>query len=30
MNSPYEAAKRLYRESVALVSTGERFNEYLQ
>jgi hypothetical protein len=29
MNSPYEAAKRLYKESQSLVSTGERFLEYL-
>jgi hypothetical protein len=29
MNSPYEAAKRLFRESESLISTGERFLEYL-
>jgi len=29
MNSPYEAAKRLSRESLALINTGERFVEYL-
>lgn len=30
LNSPYEAAKRLQRECKALVSTGDRYLEYLR
>lgn len=29
LNSPYEAAKRLSRESQSLVNTGERYKKYL-
>ncbi len=29
LNSPYEAGKRLQRESTNLLSTGDRFLEYL-
>lgn len=29
LNSPYEAAKRLARESSSLLATGQRFLEYL-
>ena len=29
LNSPYETAKRLSRESQSLVSTGERYLQYL-
>lgn len=30
LNSPYEAAKRLSRESVSLQATGGRFYQYLE
>jgi hypothetical protein len=30
LNSPYEAAKRLSRESENLLSTGSRFQQYLE
>ena len=30
LNSPYEAAKRLQRESTNLLATGQRFVEYLE
>jgi hypothetical protein len=30
LNSPYEAGKRLQRESTNLLSTGARFLEYLE
>ena len=30
MNSPYEAAKRLSRESQSLMNTGERYLKYLE
>lgn len=30
LNSPYEAAKRLQRESTSLLATGQRFIDYLQ
>ncbi len=30
LNSPYEAAKRLQRESTSLVATGQRFIDYLE
>lgn len=30
LNSPYEAAKRLSRESQSLVNTGERYKKYLE
>jgi hypothetical protein len=29
LNSPYEGAKRLQRESTKLVATGQRFLNYL-
>jgi hypothetical protein len=29
LNSPYEAAKRLQRESTSLLATGQRFIDYL-
>lgn len=30
LNSPYEAAKRLSRESTSLLATGQRFLQYLE
>jgi hypothetical protein len=30
LNSPYEAAKRLLRESQSLINTGERYKKYLE
>jgi hypothetical protein len=30
LNSPYEAAKRLSRESSSLLATGSRFIDYLE
>lgn len=30
LNSPYEAAKRLARESASLMATGQRFGEFLE
>ena len=29
LNSPYEAAKRLQRESISLMTTSQRFIDYL-